>query len=30
METAANAGFAITDDLNGAMPEGFARGEQTD
>lgn len=29
MATAANAGFATTDDLNGAQPEGFARGEQT-
>ncbi|MCL6250326.1 FAD-dependent oxidoreductase [Altererythrobacter sp. KTW20L] len=29
METAANAGFATTDDLGGANPEGFARGEQT-
>jgi choline dehydrogenase len=29
MASAANAGFAITDDLGGDMPEGFARGEQT-
>lgn len=29
MATAANAGFATTDDLGGANPEGFARGEQT-
>jgi len=29
METAAAAGFATTDDLNGACPEGFARGEQS-
>jgi choline dehydrogenase len=29
MRTAANAGFATTDDLGGANPEGFARGEQT-
>lgn len=29
METARNAGFATTEDLNGAQPEGFARGEQS-
>jgi choline dehydrogenase len=29
MASAANAGFATTDDLNGAVPEGFARGEQS-
>jgi len=29
MATAAAAGFAISDDLAGAQPEGFARGEQT-
>lgn len=29
MQTAANAGFATTDDLNGENPEGFARGEQS-
>ncbi len=29
MATAANAGFATTDDLNGAQAEGFARGEQS-
>ncbi len=29
MATAANAGFATTDDLGGPNPEGFARGEQT-
>lgn len=29
MASAANAGFATTDDLGGAVPEGFARGEQT-
>ena len=29
METAANAGFATSDDLSGAQPEGFARGEQS-
>ncbi len=29
MATAANAGFATTDDLGGANPEGFARGEQS-
>lgn len=29
MASAANAGFATTDDLSGAVPEGFARGEQT-
>lgn len=29
METAEAAGFATTDDLAGAQPEGFARGEQT-
>lgn len=29
MASAANAGFATTDDLGGEVPEGFARGEQT-
>ncbi|MCX7676917.1 MAG: GMC family oxidoreductase N-terminal domain-containing protein [Alteraurantiacibacter sp.] len=29
MATAANAGFATTEDLAGEVPEGFARGEQT-
>ncbi len=29
MQTAAAAGFATTEDLAGANPEGFARGEQT-
>ncbi len=29
MASAENAGFATTDDLGGAVPEGFARGEQT-
>ena len=29
MASAANAGFATTDDLNGPVPEGFARGEQS-
>jgi len=29
MQTAANAGYATTDDLNGAQAEGFARGEQS-
>lgn len=29
MASAANAGFATTDDLGGTVPEGFARGEQT-
>ena len=29
MATAANAGFSTSDDLAGAQPEGFARGEQT-
>jgi choline dehydrogenase len=29
METAANAGFATSEDLGGAQPEGFARGEMT-
>ena len=29
MATAANAGFAVSDDLAGDSPEGFARGEQT-
>lgn len=29
METARNAGFETTDDLAGASPEGFARGEQS-
>lgn len=29
MATAANAGFSTSDDLAGAVPEGFARGEQT-
>jgi choline dehydrogenase len=29
METAANAGYAVSDDINGAAPEGFAKGEAT-
>ncbi|OYX47812.1 MAG: hypothetical protein B7Y87_00795 [Sphingomonadales bacterium 32-64-22] len=29
METAENAGFTTTEDLGGAKPEGFARGEQS-
>ena len=29
MQTAAEAGFSTSDDLAGAVPEGFARGEQT-
>tara|TARA_A100001391_G_scaffold1033_5_gene1467 strand:- start:23248 stop:24897 length:1650 start_codon:yes stop_codon:yes gene_type:complete len=29
METAENAGFSTTEDLGGAKPEGFARGEQS-
>jgi choline dehydrogenase len=29
MATAANAGFATSEDLGGAQPEGFARGEMT-
>jgi choline dehydrogenase len=29
MQTAANAGYAVSDDIDGAVPEGFARGEVT-
>lgn len=29
METAEAAGYTVTDDINGAKPEGFARGEAT-
>ena len=29
MQTALNAGYPVTDDIGGAMPEGFAKGEVT-